>query len=194
MARNLARDFNNIVSWWLVECNHYHIVFGQTTKKTPKYTKVMCCWPLQWCHDSKTCLMRPGESFKTSDIFFHISIDSIITNHDWSLSGQRPPAFAEPINEWSLYRGFLVHLGISQKYNMILQTISQLWRQNFGLTLNSRKTPKPRPIGRAMGVFRKLFGEKWPRYIGNILQCCGYTYQSRNTPQRKPSCTSMCKY
>ena len=34
---------------------------------------------------------------------------------------------------------------------------------------NSRKTPIPRPHGRAMSVFRELFEEKWPRIIRSVL-------------------------
>ena len=45
----------------------------------------------------------------------------------------------------------------------------QLRWWNFDETSIPRKTFIPRPNGRAMGVFRELFGEKWPRDIGSAL-------------------------
>ena len=62
---------------------------------------------------------------------------------------------------------------ITVQYNTFLHTAQQLRRQNFGHTSNSRKTPihVPHPHGQVMGVFRELFGEKWPRDIGSALYC-----------------------
>ena len=57
---------------------------------------------------------------------------------------------------------------IAAQYNMVLHSAQQLRRWNFGQASNSRKTPIPRPHGRAMGVFRELFGEndrKIPREL-----------------------------
>ena len=51
----------------------------------------------------------------------------------------------------------------------------QLRSLNIGQTSNSRMTPIPRPWpiprphGRAMGIYRELFGEKWPWGIGSTL-------------------------
>ena len=58
---------------------------------------------------------------------------------------------------------------IAVNYNTILHPAQQTRRYNFGQTSNSRKTPIPRPNGRAMDVSCKLFGEKWPRDIGSAL-------------------------
>ena len=59
---------------------------------------------------------------------------------------------------------------IAAQHSTILHTVHHLRMWNFGHTLNLRKTPISRPNGWAMGVFRELFGEKWPRDIGSELQ------------------------
>ena len=41
--------------------------------------------------------------------------------------------------------------------------------KDFGQNSNSQETPIPRDDGWAMGVFRGLAGEKWPRDIGSAL-------------------------
>ena len=45
-----------------------------------------------------------------------------------------------------------------------IAVIMKLWPD-----FNSRKTPISRPNGRTMGVFRELFGEKWPRHFESAL-------------------------
>ena len=49
---------------------------------------------------------------------------------------------------------------ITVQHNTLLYTAQQLQRQNFDHSPNSRKTPKSLPHGRAIGVFRELFGGK----------------------------------
>ena len=58
---------------------------------------------------------------------------------------------------------------IAVQYNTVLHPVQRLRRWNFGQTSNSGKTPIPRHSGRAMDVFRELFGEKWQRDIGSAL-------------------------
>ena len=55
---------------------------------------------------------------------------------------------------------------IAVQYSTILHPAQQFRMKNFGETSNSRRTPLRRPNGRAMGVFRELFGDNWPRDIG----------------------------
>ena len=57
---------------------------------------------------------------------------------------------------------------IAVQYNVIMYT-AQLIRKKFDQISNSRNTTISRPNGRAMGVFRELFGENGPRYIGPLF-------------------------
>ena len=78
-------------------------------------------------------------------------------------------------HEWDHCRTVVPETGtlnsryIAGPYNTILYTAHLLRMQNFGQTSNSRQTHISRPNGRVMGVFRKLFGEKVPRYIEIVM-------------------------
>ena len=56
---------------------------------------------------------------------------------------------------------------IAIPYNTMPHTVHWIRKYNFGQTMISRKTPIPRPNGRAMGVSRELLQENRPRYIGS---------------------------
>ena len=79
---------------------------------------------------------------------------------NWALRNNRP---------WNSNQNSINSRYIVVQYSMIFHTVQHLPMWTFGQTLNSRKTPKSHPNGRAMGVFRELFGEKWPRDIGSAL-------------------------
>ena len=55
------------------------------------------------------------------------------------------------------------------QYDMIVHTVQQLWRQNFGQTSNSQKTAISCPNGWAMPVLHEFWGEQWLRDIMNAL-------------------------
>ena len=54
---------------------------------------------------------------------------------------------------------------IAVLYNTKLHPAQQLRWEDFGQASSSRKTPMPRPNGRAMCVFRELFEKKCEREI-----------------------------
>ena len=62
---------------------------------------------------------------------------------------------------------------------------------------HSPKAPIPRPDGRAMGVFRELYGGRWPRYIVSALYCfCSIWWRLKHikwiTCSNHPPTHSLC--
>ena len=64
----------------------------------------------------------------------------------------------QPLNIWPDFIYTIDTRYIALQYYTILRPTKQLRRWNFGQAL-----------GRAMGVFRELLGEKWPRDINSAL-------------------------
>ena len=92
----------------------------------------------------------------------------------------------------SLYKHTTIYSRyIAAQYNMVLRPAQQLPSWNFGNTSNSRKTPIPRSNGRAIDVFRELFGDKWLRELSGVH--CTRVHPPPHTPPTHPQHSSWCE-